>query len=138
MKILDVLTRQRKIGNIGEKFAAKLLKKKGYKILKRNYVAFDSEIDIICESKTTIAFVEVKTRTLGLENPREPRPASAVTPEKQRKIIAAAKCYIATREKGKRISLDIIEIYLDNRGRLKNAVHIENAFTRNTAYERRY
>ena len=133
MKILELLTKQRRIGNIGERIAAKELKKKGYKILKRNFVATDAEIDIICENKTTLAFVEVKTRTLGRESPREMRPASAVTPDKQRKIIEAAREFLATREKGKRISLDIVEVYLDGDGRKKSVLHIENAFNRNTA-----
>ena len=137
MKILEVLTRRRKIGNIGEKFAARALKKEGYKILERNYVAFDSEIDIICENKTAITFVEVKTRTVGQENPREMRPASAVTPEKQRKIISAAKYYLGTHDSKKRVSLDIVEVYLNADGKPERVVHIENAFNRNTANERR-
>ena len=138
MKILDVLTKQRKIGNKGEKIAVKSLKKEGYKILERNYVAFSSEIDIIAENKTTLAFIEVKTRTVGKENPREARPASAVTPDKQRKIINAAKCYIATHRAEKRISLDVIEVYLTLDGRKDSVIHIENTFNRNSAYEREY
>ena len=137
MKILEVLTRRRKIGNIGEKFAARLLKKEGYKILERNYVAFDSEIDIICENKTELSFVEVKTRTQGNGNPRERRPASAVTPDKQRKIISAAKYYLGTHRCEKRVSLDIVEVYLNADGKPERAVHIENAFNRNTANEKR-
>lgn len=138
MKILDVLTKQRKIGNKGEKIAVKALKKKGYKILERNYVAFSSEIDIIAENKTTLAFIEVKTRTEVKENSREARPASAVTPDKQRKIINAAKCYIANHSTEKRISLDVIEVYLASDGRKSNVIHIENAFNRNSANEREY
>lgn len=137
MKILEVLTKKRKTGNIGEEFAAKLLKKSGYKILKRNYVAFDSEIDIIAENKDTVAFVEVKTRTVSAKNPREPRPASAVTQEKQRKIISAVKYYLGGRQCEKHVSLDIIEVYLNDDGSLADITHIENAFNRNTAYERK-
>ncbi len=133
MKILEVLTRARRVGNVGERIAARELKKEGYKILRRNFITPDAEIDIICENKTTLAFVEVKTRTLGRENPRELRPAAAVTPDKQRKIINAAHHFLATHEKGKRLSLDIVEVYLDGRGRKSKVVHIENAFNRNTA-----
>lgn len=137
MKILEVLTKKRKTGNIGERFAEKLLKKSGYKILKRNYVAFNSEIDIIAENKDTIAFVEVKARTVSAINPREPRPASAVTQEKQRKIISAAKYYLGAKPCEKHVSLDIIEVYLNNDESLADIIHIENAFNRNTAYERK-
>ena len=138
MKILEVLTRARRLGNVGERIAARALKKEGYKVLKRNFVATDAEIDIICENKTTLAFVEVKTRTVGRENPRELRPASAVTPDKQRKIISAANQFLATREKGKRVRLDIVEVYLDGKGRKSRVVHIENAFNRNTANKGNY
>ena len=138
MKILNVLTRQRKIGNVGERLAAKHLKKAGYKILERNYVSFQTEIDIIAENKTTIAFIEVKARTVGKENPREARPASAVTPSKQRKIISAAKYYLGTYKKEKRVSLDIIEVYMNQSHKAEKITHIENAFNRNTAIEREF
>ena len=57
MNILKVLTERRKIGNIGERAAARYLKRKGYKILKRNYVPLDHEIDIIAENREYTAFI---------------------------------------------------------------------------------
>ena len=134
MKILEVLTKSRKTGNLGEKAAAKYLRRHGYKIMKRNFVADGGEIDIIAENKTTVAFVEVKTRTLGKENPSEPRPASAVTPEKQRKIISAARFYLGGFQ-SKRLRLDIVEVYLNADKSVSKIVHIENAFNFNTAFE---
>ncbi len=138
MKILEILTPKRKIGSKGEKIAAKHLKRKGYKIKRRNYAPFDNEIDIIAENKDTLAFVEVKTRTVGKDFGIESRPAAAVTPEKQRKIISAAKYYIGGRENTKKVSLDIIEVYLDDSGHQTEVVHIENAFNSDTAYKERY
>ena len=138
MNILKVNTKTRKIGNIGEKIAKKHLKKEGYKIVKKNYVAAGYEIDIIAENKDTIAFVEVKTRTIGHQNPKEPRPSSCVTPEKQRKIISCAKYYLAfTGNNTKRVSLDVIEVYLNEDGSENKTIHMENAFNLNTAYNRR-
>ncbi len=141
MNILKVLTEKRNTGNIGEDAAAELLISAGYKIRKRNYTCPAGEIDIIAENETTVAFVEVKTRTVGRESGMESRPAAAVTPEKQRKIIACAKYYIGGRPQSKHISLDIIEVYLshDELGALSSrAVHIRNAFNINTAHERRW
>lgn len=137
MKILEVLTPRRKTGNIGENFAAKHLRKNKYRIICRNYVGEDTEIDIIAQNKSTVAFVEVKARTVGYENPREARPAAAVTPEKQRKIISAAKYYLGTHPSDKRVSLDIIEVYLTKDKKLHSINHIENAFNINTAYNRK-
>lgn len=134
MNILKILTEKRKIGNIGERAAAKLLRKKGYKILAVNYVSLGHEIDIIAEDRTTTVFVEVKTRTLGHENPSEPRPASAVTPEKQRGIIATAKYFLGAHPSAKRIRFDIIEVYLDNNKKVQKQMHLESAFNYNSAH----
>ena len=97
MEILKVNTERRKLGDFGEKAAAKALKKDGYRILERNYAPEDAEIDIIAEKDGVTAFVEVKTRHKSDADASriEPRPASAVTPKKQRAIIGAAKVYLA-------------------------------------------
>lgn len=134
MKILEIFTEKRQIGNVGEKAAERYLKKKKYKILARNYVAVGNEIDLIAEDKSTTVFVEVKTRTLGKENPKEPRPASAVTPDKQRKIISAAKYFLGTHRTDKRVRFDIIEVMLDEKKSVKELCHIESAFNYNTAH----
>ena len=59
MNILKVLTERRIAGNFGEGEAARLLKKKGYKILAKNYVGKDGEIDIIASDAEFIVFTEV-------------------------------------------------------------------------------
>ena len=137
MKILELLTPKRRLGNKGEKIAARALKKKGYKIVKKNYVAAGYEIDIIAESKDTVAFVEVKTRTENGQNAWEARPAASITPEKQRKIISAAKYFLATYNNKRRVSLDVVEVYLGKNNKKTKVVHIENAFNLNTAYSRK-
>lgn len=136
MKILEILTEKRKLGNVGERAAARYLKRHGYKILKRNYVAVGFEIDIIAENKTTLAFVEVKSRSDSSLGNSEARPASSVTPDKQRKIITAAKFYIGARKLDKHVSLDVIEVYLTDsrRGKkVREIRHLENTFNKNTA-----
>ena len=138
MNILKVLTKNRLTGNFGEDAAAKFLKRNGYRILERNYVAKGNEIDIIAKSKDTLIFVEVKTRTLGRGILNESRPAAAVNYEKQRKIIDTAGWYLASREysgllKGLHIRLDVIEVYVSQNGtkrKTENIVHIEGAFRR--------
>ena len=46
-----------KTGKFGEDFAVKILKKKGYKILERNFHSRFGEIDVIASNKNVIAFV---------------------------------------------------------------------------------
>ena len=138
MNILKILTDKRLKGNIGEEAVCKLLKKKKYKILERNYVANGHEIDIIAECRDAVVFVEVKTRTRGKDDPREPRPASAVTPKKQQSIIRAAAFYFGYyHPKGKTARFDVIEVYISEENRKREVdeiVHLENTFNKDTAY----
>lgn len=125
-------------GRFGEELAAKLLKKKGYKILERNYRAGHNEIDIIAENKDYTVFVEVKTRTehkiYGFEYGE---PSEAVNLSKQRRTVAAAKAYLYKRdgddEHDRMIRFDIIEVYLRDRlfatsPAVIKTEHIEDAF----------
>ena len=136
MKILELLTEKRKIGNVGEKAARKLLKKTGYKILEHNYVALGYEIDIIAADREHTVFCEVKTRTLGKENLCEPRPASSVTPEKQKKIISVAKFYNSNKMLGRKLRFDVIEVFVDENKKVKKVSHLIGAFNYDTAMRR--
>ena len=139
MNILKILTEKRKTGNFGERAAARHLQRNGYRILKRNYTASGAEIDIIAKKKGLLSFVEVKTRNIKSLGATEPRPASSVTPEKQRKIIKCAACFLGGYSEAPRVSFDVIEVYLEDKHsgvRVKEIKHIQNAFDKNTAYGR--
>lgn len=139
MKILEMLSRKRLTGNLGEDSAVKFLKKKGYKILKRNFVAGGKEIDVIAECPDTIVFAEVKTRLVSHQHMKEPRPACSVTPKKQRSIISAARCYLAKATPKKQVRFDCIEVFLANDGErdsVREINHIEGAFNFDTAYRK--
>lgn len=135
MNILKILTAKRIVGNVGENEAAKFLKKKGYKILERNFVESGHEIDIIAKYRDELVFVEVKTRSAASSSDFEARPAAAVTQKKQRDIISTAIAYLATTDGNTRIRFDVIEVILDN-GKPQKIEHIEAAFDKNTAFRR--
>ena len=140
MKILELKTIKRLLGNYGERVACRYLKRNGYRIEKRNFVGDSHEIDIIASDKETMLFVEVKTRTLGKENPNEPRPASSVTPKKQRAIISAAKMYSAFNPTSKKKRFDVIEVYVASNCKRKHVAeikHLINTFNVNTAFSNR-
>lgn len=141
LRILEILTPKRIIGDLGEREAAKFLKKNGYKILEKNYTALGSEIDIIARNKEVTAFVEVKARDIKYLGYKEGRPASSVTPEKQRKIIKVANHYNARHRSDTRFRLDVIEVYLETVGtekKVKEIKHIEGAFDLNSAFDKAY
>ena len=136
MNILKILTEKRKIGNFGEDAAVKFLKKNGYKILERNFVFNDAEIDIIAKNSEFTIFVEVKTRRYGEYNASEPRPSSSVTPKKQRAIIGAARGYLAFATSERKIRFDVIEVLYDGDERhrsVREMQHLEGAFNLDTA-----
>ena len=139
MKILEVLTSRRILGNYGERAAAKYLRKHKYKILETNFVAENAEIDIIAKDGETTVFVEVKTRSFSEPTPTTYRAASAVTKEKQRKIIECAKVYLAHHYGSGRVRFDVIEVYTEGKAprfKVKEINHITAAFDKTTAYSR--
>lgn len=139
MKILEVLTPKRRIGNFGERKAALYLVLHGYRILERNFISSDHEIDIIAKKGDTVAFIEVKTRNAEKENPSEPRPASAVTPEKQRGIISAANAFPRYRYGRVKMRFDIIEVLYElknKKEKVRQIKHLVGAFDKNSAYKR--
>ena len=122
------------IGRLGEDQAARYLEKNKFKIIERNLHVSHNEIDIIAISKKQriIAFVEVKARTVDkdLYSPFG-TPASAVTKEKQRRTIEAARRYLRSNEKyfDFQPRFDVFEIYLDREDmKVLKINHIENAF----------
>ena len=56
------------IGILGEQEAANILKKKGYRVIEKNWRMGHLEVDLIAENKKDIIFVEVKARTTTFGN----------------------------------------------------------------------
>src|SRR5277367_80605 len=49
-------------GAYGERVAAAFLRRRGYRVLYRNYRVTGGEIDLVCRCKNVLVFVEVRTR----------------------------------------------------------------------------
>lgn len=77
------------IGNIGEEAAVQALKKRGYKIIARNYRTKMGEIDIIAKDGEYTVFVEVRLRKSNSFG----APADTIDKRKQQKIIKTAQYY---------------------------------------------
>ena len=66
---MSLLTHSSEIGKLGEDLACRYLKKKGYKIIDRNYRQTWGELDIVAVSPSKIlVFIEVKTVSGPNEN----------------------------------------------------------------------
>ena len=89
--------RNRERGIQGETYAYWYLRRNGYVMIARNYVApgCKGEIDLIGYDGPTLAFVEVRTRTGG--GPDQQSPEESVTPEKRRMVGRVAQRFLAER-----------------------------------------
>ncbi|MBN8702792.1 MAG: YraN family protein [Bacteroidetes bacterium] len=110
------------IGDKGEVIAAEFLERKGYKVAHKNWRVKQYEVDIICETKTEIVFVEVKTRKTAALG----APESFVDKTKQRNLIQAANYYMQSVNADKEFRFDIVTVISNNQG--QKVEHIENAF----------
>ncbi len=108
----------KKLGEKGERRAVRYLKRKGYKILERNYRSPFGEVDVIAKRGEYIAFCEVKTRLSDdFGSPRE-----AVDEARRRRYRLAAELYARKDYYDCVVRFDVIEVCKDGLN------HIENAF----------
>ena len=97
------------LGRWGEKQAAGYLHQKGYRLLAAGYRCRMGEIDLIAQKGRELAFVEVKLR----RNARFAEPREQVTSAKQRRILLAARHFLAQHpEYGEHYCrFDVAEVY---------------------------
>ena len=114
------------IGILGEEEAAKILKKKGFKILEQNWRMGHLELDLIAADRKMIVFAEVKARTTTYG---QILPEEYVDENKKRRMIAAGNAYIKQHKTDKTPRFDIIGIVVDaETNEIVYWNHIENAF----------
>jgi putative endonuclease len=90
----------RKAGVRGETYAYWYLRRLGYVFVARNYMprAAKGEIDLIGYDGETLAFVEVRTRTVREE--MSALPELSVTTDKQRVVVRTAQRFLRERHVG--------------------------------------
>lgn len=110
------------LGKEGEEIALHFFRKKGFRIIEKNYRTPFGEIDIIAKEKDILVFIEVKTRadnSFGY-------PFEAVTPRKREKIRRVALSFLKKYKKELPARFDVLSITLD--GDKRNIEHIKDAF----------
>jgi len=108
------LSEHLRLGARGEKLACAFLRRKGCRILYRNFRArHGGEVDIVCRDRDTLVFVEVKTRT------REDfgRPVEAVNAAKRKLIARGALAWLQLLDNPDiLVRFDVVEIVLAEDG----------------------
>ena len=114
------------IAVFGENKACEYLRKKGYKIIERNFRKRYGEIDIIAidssETEKVLTFVEVKTRT----SDEFGSPLEAISPWKLKSLIKTAQFYKMTHPKlPESLRIDAVSVLLQD-GQVRKIEHIKN------------
>jgi len=127
---------KKQLGALGERTAENYLKKKGYKILERNYTERlisgppRGEIDIIARKSGIIDFVEVKTLAKD-DGERFPiiSPEEKVNFQKQKKIIKTAERWLMEKKipLDSKWQIDVIGIEIDLSLKKAKIRHFPNA-----------
>ena len=108
-------------GRRGERLALRYLRRRGYRLLQRNYRHGRHEIDLVMQDGDCLVFVEVKARS----NIAFGTPAMAVGREKQRFLRLAAAAYMQRhRCAAQPARFDVVEVNLPE----EKIQHIVNAF----------
>ena len=116
--------KRKEVGARGEKLAMDFLKRRGYRILQRNFRCREGEIDIVAQQGEYLVFVEVRTK----KSPDFGTPEESVTLSKREKLISLANAYLQTCHNlppSWRIDVVAVELTADNK--VSRLEHIENA-----------
>jgi len=111
------------VGHQGEEVAAAYLRRSGLRVLEQNHRSRLGEIDIICQDRDTLVFVEVKARTEA----DFAEPWASVGPAKRRRLRRLAEQYIiSNRLESVPVRFDVVSVVLGS-GR-PTVEHIAGAF----------
>jgi len=117
-------SKRKEVGARGEKLAADYLKKRGYKIIQRNFRCREGEIDIIAQKGEYLVFVEVRTK----RNTAFGTPEESVTLSKREKLISLASAYLQSYDKPPQSwRIDVVAVELGPNNKVSRLEHIENA-----------
>lgn len=113
------------LGEFGERMAVGYLRRRGIKVLYRNYRGpKGGELDIVARDCELLCFVEVKTRRRRSGS----RPLDAVTLEKQDLIERGARSWLSLLPHNDfQWRFDVVEVILEE-GELPNIHLVEEAF----------
>ena len=112
----------KKIGAMGEKLAEDFLRKKGFRILEKNFTIRGGELDLICEFENEIVFVEVKTR----RSRKFGEIVAQISPRKIESLIFAAQTFLEKRGwENRDFRIDLITVF-QNENFPPKIEHFEN------------
>jgi putative endonuclease len=104
-------------------FAAAFLKDQGYRILHRNFRRPEGEIDLVCTDRSVLCFVEVRSRASSAYG----LPIETISRQKRRRLVLAARQYLAAHPTNLPCRFDVVTIEGDARPELwRDAFRLED------------
>jgi putative endonuclease len=126
---------RRTLGRLGEELAAAHFTEIGYAVLARNVRTRHGEIDLIVHDRSTLVFVEVKTRRVSAAGtpPRpDEHPLLGLRQRQQARLRRLAVAWLSdaskVRPSARTIRFDAIGVSVDTRGSLRALDHVEGAW----------
>lgn len=117
---------RQRLGELGERIAARWLRRQGWQIVARRFRNGRRDLDLIAERGGTVAFVEVKARRGELFGD----PVEAVTWRKQRELTRSANIWVERfGSPGHSYRFDVVGVLIARES--VRVRHVENAFTVN-------
>jgi len=121
------------LGRWGERHAERHLKRRGYRLVARNFQVGPGEADLVFDDpkSNALVIVEVKTR-VGTTEPGAFRPEANIDGAKRRKLVQVARAAASRlNAKDRLLRIDVIAVEWKSRGQ-HTVRHYENAVTGNT------
>lgn len=109
-------------GQLGEKTAGEYLKKRGYKIIERNFKTKYAEIDLVGEKDKTLVFFEVRTK----RGEDFGSPEDTLNGAKLKQMVFASRIYCAAKKWPGPCRIDAVCIVLGSDNRPGRISHYEN------------
>ena len=118
-------TPRRRLGDAGERYAARLLQAAGHIVLARQWRCPEGELDLVTLDGAELVFVEVRTR----RGDHFGTPEESIDSRKAARLLRLGDHYLAAHpEHERRIwRVDLVAIVLDAAGRIARATHHANA-----------
>jgi len=113
---------RKRVGELGESIACDFLRRKGFKIIERNYRKRWGEIDIIADKDREVHFVEVKTvsrepypGTVYGSREMDYRPEELVDARKLKKLARTASLYMEVNRDKREYQIDVVGVILSEK-----------------------
>lgn len=102
------------VGALGERIAAELLSRKGFRIVCMNYRKKWGEIDIVAEKSNVVHFVEVKSVSVpDFSREKEYWPEELADTRKLAKVARTAALYMESTHDNREYQIDVIGVLVN-------------------------